>query len=1018
MKFGGYQTTERIGGRGLSSVYQATSPDHPAQTFAIKVEEHDDGGEEDAQALGFLSAARLQAQLGEAQDRQGRPLWAPIHAWGVAGTNPYYVTTYYAHSARSLIDGRTRLRGPALAAIMGGVVHALHLIWDQHHRGHGRLASGNVLLTSLGQGGQWHAVLTDPAPVAQPDASEGLRLDLQALGMLLDQLVTHARDLPEPGSVALMGPAWQALGRRGPAWLELRNLLLSNNVAEHITVESLAARLPAAPPSGTRRRWPLPLAASLALVALLAAGGWWWRQRQPPTVVPAELAALQQTYANDCAEAETLARTWEQEGRWPQLAAGLRRRLGDLKPDGQLSHKFQQLRLELPQFESLEQQWQHAAFRTPLVDCDEPQNKRFLAHAKAVTRDCSSVDAITVQLNTLHEQATSLAARWKEELALGQLELAAFAAYESDAAHGLWAAQDANKTDFRGWYDAWAAALPRFHRLTTPDPRDLPDREAREAEVRKLEQQQDQDLADQAPPAKADAQARAKAILANLAPVTKLRLDLAAEKGARPWVPHYEPDISQRVAEYGKRLKAVEDQASEWRAAYVLTPAQWLEQQRRADRSAIAGASAAFSARWCRQRDALLPQASSGLPAEAAAFKQLKQQVDAWWTAFNQVQQQLPLLPKDVRDELKTVLADSRADALQQAASLLEVTPTPLPADWVKAAAALPAGDGLKQQLDFATTSEALYAAAAQYGLPEDKEAPEHYDAKAWERWRQAVAAPTPGLAPVLATNVVRCLQDFDAVVHEAKADRLLAIASDATAWLPCQVAATLRLAAHLPGTDGDYQRQEQVRQRVQALLDSNKMLDPKWRIHLLAQLRQATLRSQAHLVTATTKDSDVFLRGLEAEVLRQQAKPEKDLEQVVGDIYRATQEIAAGNRYDYDLLRARHGQAAPPGLAPYAQWLKDLQDCRLLVPDPRQKLSAGVGKLRDQLNAPGFPAADKAALEKRWMALQLDVNALYSNSKYRPVAQNQALLGKQVDTLDAALAQLVADVAKAAPAK
>jgi hypothetical protein len=164
----------------------------------------------------FLARAGVQREAAGA----GGGHWAPVHAVGEDEEGAYYVTDLYPSSVEQLIrTPRARVDGAGLYRIVRGVVAGLTELREGAGRAHGRLAPGNVLLTSESAGAA-SVALADPA-VEAPDGEAG---DCRAVGELIFGLVQ--RRMPQAEEVAKASGAWRALGPRGGRWRELCNRLL------------------------------------------------------------------------------------------------------------------------------------------------------------------------------------------------------------------------------------------------------------------------------------------------------------------------------------------------------------------------------------------------------------------------------------------------------------------------------------------------------------------------------------------------------------------------------------------------------------------------------------------------------------------------------------------------------------------------------------------------------------------------------------------------------------------------
>lgn len=233
------------------------------------------------QAESFLEAAKLQETI---SDRRAQ-YWAPIHGSGMARGEPFYVTDYYPRSAQSIVASKTRIGPRQLHAIVDSVVRGLVDFKTICRRPHGNLKPTNVLLTGEKNSDVPKTFLIDPCPTEQlsPEATE--ELDLQGIGQLIFQMVTH-REAPKIATWPLEMPReFKRLGRQGPMWMELVNKLLSPiDPARYTKLEDVLPVLPKLKPKRTGRA----LAVLLSLAAIGSAAFMMHHYRYDPRPVVKE----------------------------------------------------------------------------------------------------------------------------------------------------------------------------------------------------------------------------------------------------------------------------------------------------------------------------------------------------------------------------------------------------------------------------------------------------------------------------------------------------------------------------------------------------------------------------------------------------------------------------------------------------------------------------------------------------------------------------------------------------------
>lgn len=1145
MKYGGYVAGERLGGSAIATVWAAARPEHPGAQFAIKAQPPHGGSEHEPQALAFLAAARLQSLLGAERDAATRRTWAPMHAWGLVGTTPYYVTDRYPYSAQSMIALRVPLRAAGLTDIISACARGLRLVWDKYRRGHGRLTPSNVLLRGDPERDYWQAVLTDPAPAALPDDETALRQDLHALGALIHQLVTQQSEPPVPGTVAGFDPAWRALGRQGEAWLALRNRLLSLDVTRTMTIAGLVGQLPVSPRVRVGRSPQAAIGAAALAAVLLAVGGlllwqqqqrtaraaqplvalqaywrdyrswlgafsraprllpaappgameapgavdlpgapapWWrdpyWQRRyfarqqahdldprhwagapgiefdwaafaEDPATGPALLARYPQAFSFSrqqaaqvsvdaelaetlraglqpsrpgawpvLVEAQRLTTTLAQEQRWPVLAEQLRASLADLTLDERLPARLQALLAPVAALQAQDQRWTQQTFLAPLGDRDGRLRRRLQAYAQQQTAACLTTDDLRLVLDQIQRRAAELARYWDQYQS--GLDLNGFANLERDEQHGLWAGTTApSLADFSAWEDA----LPRYTPPPAPDPRldrdQLAQWIAREGAVQAA-------VAAATDARLPDARVAGTLVAQALQHVAGQRAHLHDSLATTAWTQVHEAAVRQEVAAYEQALAAVERQADTWTATYPANPEEWLAFIHSPRRNLLAGVDGEYSRRWRDRRYALLVGASydhvqrvtaAVLRAHPEVFTALAQEVEAWWQAFDQVDQLLAPVPPDLLPAQRQVLAPLRDQELAWAADHLADLRQVSAATWLQAAN----GDAwaarrseFARLVNFARDTAALTARVDDAGLPGDPAA--RYPAAAWQSWRSTYGQPSLP-RPLVAVPAVQVLANYDAVVAEQDPAALQAQAQDQSAPAPCQLIAIRRLLANRATNEADWLRHVLLQERARTLLAS--ITDHVWRARLLEELRWARLADEAHLVATVYGVGDPLLKGLESTLTQQRAQPEFDLDQVLDMLLAGAQQLAREQQAgDLPPPDPAAGGAHPsmPGLAPYRAWLRARADFLRVSPDPRgdrRTWDAQFAHLNDLLLR-DLPAGRRELWRKRRGELLEGVARLF---QLRQVVKNAQVLQEQSASLSAALQQLTREIEQATPA-
>jgi TPR repeat protein len=242
--FGAYETTEELERTPFSVVFRAVQADAKARSpFVVKTIDLDatavDPQTLDAKNEQFLSAVRVQQKI---SDRGGSCHWAPVHDLGTVRGRAFYVTDCYPRTVAGMIKGRVKISPRALYSVTRGVIKGLEELNQLCRRPHGNLKTSNVLIADPDLD-PTEVYLSDPCPDEQLPAEKADAADMNALGRLIYQLVTH-RPFPEVGGWPIqMSADWQRLGRKGKDWLAFANQLLDPLSEKPMTLEQAAAAL-------------------------------------------------------------------------------------------------------------------------------------------------------------------------------------------------------------------------------------------------------------------------------------------------------------------------------------------------------------------------------------------------------------------------------------------------------------------------------------------------------------------------------------------------------------------------------------------------------------------------------------------------------------------------------------------------------------------------------------------------------------------------------------------------------
>ncbi len=266
--FGAYETVGQLSPTPFGSVYKAKQTGSAAGTnFIIKT--FSPLGVDEAElkrhpeVKRFLGSAELQKLVAGSNSKH----WAPVHDLGVSPEGAYYVSTFYPTSASRLIKGKTKLGADDFYELTQAIVAGLVELRECCRRSHGNLHGSTILLPRMDATGYGQAMLAEPLAADSTKAASE-KADLAALGRVLYELVMHkpynvAGAWPIPDS-----PEWARLGRRGGAWREFCNKLLSSDPADVMTLETAQAEVAKLKP----KKAPVPIWAVAAGVAVVGIG--------------------------------------------------------------------------------------------------------------------------------------------------------------------------------------------------------------------------------------------------------------------------------------------------------------------------------------------------------------------------------------------------------------------------------------------------------------------------------------------------------------------------------------------------------------------------------------------------------------------------------------------------------------------------------------------------------------------------------------------------------------------------
>ena len=269
--FGRYEVVSELHAGSPASVYRAKLADGRTAHFVVKLLQCDDSDPEVLRQNvdAFLERARAQKQAGA----NPADNWASIHHFARTPGGAFYVSNLAPASVATLINLSTSPTASELTHLVGGIVHGLTIMRSILGRAHGNLKPENVLLSSTRLDSA-QVTLTDPATniVAEQVGESG---DLQALGILIFQLIEHRPPVGDMDLTVPSTPQWRHLGPSGEGWRQLcADLLMPQHEKTEGHLNELAAlvnRLGGA----ARKRAPrgiAPVAVLLLIAALVACG--------------------------------------------------------------------------------------------------------------------------------------------------------------------------------------------------------------------------------------------------------------------------------------------------------------------------------------------------------------------------------------------------------------------------------------------------------------------------------------------------------------------------------------------------------------------------------------------------------------------------------------------------------------------------------------------------------------------------------------------------------------------------
>ena len=218
----------------------------------------------------FTSRINLQKQAAEKS-----PWFAPILAAGHDERGAWYVTHFYARSAKGMLDRLVALEAPDLFHLIRSVVKASLYLKKTSGRPHGNLKPSNIFIAGTGKPKHSQVLVSDPLAGDAKDAAAYELADLRALGELIYQFVFRRKVDFSTGWVILPVEAtkeWTGLFEKKTAdWLALCNKLLDRNLSlEDYSLEKFDVDLRSLKPKRPLAVTVVPVAAVLLLAAGVA----------------------------------------------------------------------------------------------------------------------------------------------------------------------------------------------------------------------------------------------------------------------------------------------------------------------------------------------------------------------------------------------------------------------------------------------------------------------------------------------------------------------------------------------------------------------------------------------------------------------------------------------------------------------------------------------------------------------------------------------------------------------------
>jgi hypothetical protein len=250
-----------------------------------------------AQCEAFIATGRLQRKTAELCARH----WVDVRDsdwWDRDNMEACVVSEYHPFSLRKIIDGRVKIDGTRLFAIVRGLLHGI-AAWERTAgRPHGDLAPEHVLFASARR-------LDRPLLTGPDHRAPEKRSDWNDLGKLIYETVCFRPYTRSVGWPLRSAPEWPRLGRRGEAWRDFCSRLLNPGIQAQ-TEDILRGLQALKEPAGQRVRLafglgaPLGGGATLPLLAILPVSREWRGIRSLRTL--ASQWTTRQTTAQDAAE--------------------------------------------------------------------------------------------------------------------------------------------------------------------------------------------------------------------------------------------------------------------------------------------------------------------------------------------------------------------------------------------------------------------------------------------------------------------------------------------------------------------------------------------------------------------------------------------------------------------------------------------------------------------------------------------------------------------------------------------